>query len=110
MDFEDLISALMNPGEEGVPETIYDDLRGAYSGVSERANSADAKIAALTESNESLLSEIATLKAKNYDLLMSVSSDNSGDNIETDDDGEDDEPAGVDDLISYDDDDDKDDK
>ena len=109
MNFEDLISALMNPGEEGVPETIYDDLRGAYSGVSERANSADAKIAALTESNESLLSEIATLKAKNYDLLMSVSSDNSGDNIETDD-GEDDEPAGVDDLISYDDDDDKDDK
>lgn len=108
MDFEDMINALMNPGEEGVPETIYDDIRGAYSGVSERADSADAKIAELAEANESLLSEVASLKAKNYDLLMSVSSDNGETDVESADDADTaDDDGGVEDLIQYDDDDDK---
>ena len=74
MDFAELIAQLRNPGDDGLPDTIYDDLSASYqlavdggaAGISDR----DATIAALQ-------AEIASLKALNFDLLMG--SDNDGD-------------------------------
>lgn len=54
MDFEGLLQSLINPGEEGPSETIYDDLRAAYNTVKDKADSAGAKISELTDSNSAL--------------------------------------------------------
>lgn len=92
MDFESLISTLMSPPEDGLPDTIYDDLRATYADASGRADSAAAKIEALTAENTSMIEEISRLKAANYDLLTAVPSpDNtsSSDGDSSDDDSDD---------------------
>jgi hypothetical protein len=72
-DFEELLNALRNPGEEGPGETIYDDLNAAYN---DRVSAGDAKVAELSTANETSAAEIARLKAHNYDLLASVGKGN----------------------------------
>lgn len=66
MGFSELVAQLRDPGEGGLPETIYDDLVGEYemvtSGGAERAAALQAEITALQE-------QIASLKAMNFDLL-----------------------------------------
>lgn len=81
MDFEGLLQSLINPGEEGAPETIYDDLRAAYNTVKDKADSAGAKISELTDSNSALSKTVDGLKSKNYDLLEAIGAggDNAGD-------------------------------
>lgn len=81
MDFEGLLQSLINPGEEGQPETIYDDLRAAYNAVKDKADSAGAKISELTDSNSALSKTVDGLKSKNYDLLEAIGAggDNAGD-------------------------------
>lgn len=73
MTFDELVEALRNPGEDGVPDTIYDDLSSAYTGVVEGGAAA---LTAQTDANQSataeLVGEIARLKALNFDLLMSA--------------------------------------
>lgn len=69
MDFEELLSKLQNPGDDGLPETIYDDLRASHTGIVESSTAAlserDASIADLT-------SQVESLKAKNWDLYTQV--------------------------------------
>nr|DAV00905.1 MAG TPA: hypothetical protein [Caudoviricetes sp.] len=98
MDFEALINAVQNPGEGGVPPTIYDDIRATYQGVQDQFSSAQAKIGELTESNSTLAEQLNAMKAANYDLLTQVnaqsapekSEDNGGDSSDDSDDEEDD--------------------
>ena len=70
MDFEGLLQSLINPGEEGPSETIYDDLRAAYNTVKDKA-----------DSNSALSKTVDGLKSKNYDLLEAIGAggDNAGD-------------------------------
>jgi len=68
-DFEELLSKLRNPGDDGPGETIYDDLNAAYN---DRVSAGDAKVNELSTANETSQAEIARLKAHNYDLLSSV--------------------------------------
>lgn len=81
MDFEGLLQSLINPGEDGPSETIYDDLRAAYNTVRDKADSAGAKISELTDSNSALSKTVEGLKSKNYDLLEAIGAggDNAGD-------------------------------
>jgi hypothetical protein len=98
MDFEALINAVQNPGEGGVPPTIYDDIRATYQGVQDQFSSAQAKIGELTESNNTLADQLNAMKAANYDLLTQVnaqsspekSEDNEGGGSDDSDDEEDD--------------------
>ena len=66
MDVEDLLALLENPGENEIPPTIYDDLRGAFNGMNEGSA---AKVAELTATIEALTADNSRLKAHNYDLL-----------------------------------------
>ena len=95
MDFEALINAVQNPGEGGVPPTIYDDIRATYQGVQDQYSSAQAKIGELTESNTTLAEQLNAMKAANYDLLTQVNAqsapEKSGDNEGSDSDDSDDE-------------------
>ena len=111
MDLESIIGRLQAGGDE----TVYDDLSSLYSGVSERADSADAKIESLTAELTAANEAISTLKAHNYDLLMQIEKsaphDGDGDGeIDADGDGDEDDDAGdgpgIDELYADDDDDD----
>jgi hypothetical protein len=69
MGFEELIAMMRNPGEEGIPETIYDDLSASYTELSSTSS------AALEQANGTvaqLQAELTAAKAHNYDLLMQV--------------------------------------
>lgn len=95
MDLENIIGRLQAGGDE----TVYDDLNSLYSGVSERADSADAKIESLTAELTVANDTISALKAHNYDLLMQIEKsaprDGDGDGeIDADGDGEEDDDAG----------------
>lgn len=65
-----MVSALRNPGDEGVPDTIFDDLTNEFNATFEgyTANTAqkEAEIARLS-------GEVSRLKSANYDLLTRVS-------------------------------------
>ena len=69
-DFQGLVNSLRNPGDEGVPDTIYDDLTNVFNTTFEgyTANTAEkeAEIARLA-------GEVSRLKSANYDLLTKVS-------------------------------------
>lgn len=108
MDLESIIGRLRAGGDE----TVYDDLSSLYSGVSERADSADAKIESLTAELTAANEAISTLKAHNYDLLMQIEKstprDGDGDgDVDADGDGDEDEDdsdgPGIDELYSDDD-------
>lgn len=110
MDLESIIGRLQAGGDE----TVYDDLNSLYSGVSERADSADAKIESLTAELTAANDAISTLKAHNYDLLMQIEKstphDGDGDGeIDVDGDGDEDDSdgPGIDELYADDDDSDK---
>ena len=73
MTFEEILALMREPGEDGVPDTIYDDLTASYNTVVEGG------VAALTaqgdaheSANAELVAEIARLKALNFDLLMAA--------------------------------------
>ena len=115
MDFEALINAVQNPGEGGVPPTIYDDIRATYQGVQDQFSSAQAKIGELTESNSTLAEQLNAMKAANYDLLTQVNAQSAPEKTGEDagdssDDGEDDEDDGGIDAFFNKRDDDKEDK
>lgn len=108
MDLESIIGRLQAGGDE----TVYDDLSTFYSEVSERADSADAKIESLTAELTAANDAISTLKAHNYDLLMQIEKstprDGDGDgDVDADGDGDEDDDAGdgpgIDELYSDDD-------
>lgn len=100
MNFEDLINKMKEPGEDGIPETIYDDLTGLYAGATSLNDSSQAKIAELDATNAALLDQINKLKTHNYDLLMSVA-DKSNDAPVENDAPADDDNGTFDDAFDY---------
>lgn len=106
MGFDDLINLMMNPGDEGVPDTIYDDLRTSHGDeISQATDSASAKVAELMATIEELTGEINRLKVSNWELFEQIpkAGDAEPDNDNNDND-EDDEDPDLDDLLSEDDD------
>jgi len=81
LDFEQLVAMLRNPGEDGIPETIYDDLSASYT---DATSTRDAKITTSGEELAAAQAEILRLKSHNYDLLMATGIDNSDDSGEDD--------------------------
>lgn len=82
--FDELLETLQNPGEEGVPDTIYDDLRSAHTSTVEETQSiAQAKIDELNAGVESRDANIQQLKADNWDLFQQIPK--SGDSEPADD-------------------------
>lgn len=79
MTFDELINTLKSDNEK--PETIYDDLTGLYTQASEKADSADAKIAEMNSVIETLNTQISELKSKNYDLLTQVGESAKDDDV-----------------------------
>lgn len=82
MEFDELLALLRNPGEDGLPETIYDDLSSSHALAVEGGA---ALVAERDGTIESLMGEVNRLKALNFDLLMAASSDDgANDDAETD--------------------------
>lgn len=73
MDIDDLINLLQDPGDDGVPDTIYDDLRSAHTtAIDSATEGANAKISELTQTNDEANAEIERLKLKNWELFEQV--------------------------------------
>lgn len=76
MDFEELLEMLNNPGEDGPPEDIFDQLRGAHTGAlagkDEEINSGVEALAAVQAQVDSLSQQLLEVKAANFDSLMSA--------------------------------------
>jgi hypothetical protein len=98
MDFLDLINKLKEPGDDGVPDSIYDDLTARFTDLSQYKDSADSKVSELQAKLLDKESEISRLKSTNYDLLMQ-SGTTSGDDGTTDNGAEDGIPQGIDALF-----------
>lgn len=82
MDFHEMVRQLREAGEDGPPETIYDELSSAYTLLVEGSAS---KVAELQSEIENRETEISRLKGQNFDLLMAsgVSRDSDDENDET---------------------------
>lgn len=84
MDFNELVALLREPGEDGLPESIYDDLTSSYQlAVDGGAASVAERDASIAEKD----AEIARLKALNFDLLMAAgetTTTDDNDNAESD--------------------------
>ena len=103
MGFDDLINLMMNPGDEGVPDTIYDDLRASHGDeVAHATDSASAKVAELMATIEELTGEINRLKVSNWELFEQIPK--AGDDEPDNDNDEDEDDPDLDDLLSEDDD------
>ena len=87
MTFEELIALLRDPGEDGAPATIYDDLSSSYTAA---VDGGTAKVAEIEAVNTELLGEIARLKALNFDLLMAAGSETSSETESTETESDDD--------------------
>ena len=90
MTFDELLALLREPGEDGLPETIYDDLSASYTTV---VDGGAAALTAQQDVNEAataeLVAEIARLKALNFDLLMAAGTETeTKTETETESDGE----------------------
>lgn len=99
MAFSDLFGMLVEPGEDGIPDTLYDDLSQAHL---DEIGGRDAKIAEVTTQLEAANAEISRLKMQNYDLLMAIPVDgeDNGDSADDSDGGDSDESdGGVDSLF-----------
>lgn len=72
-DLEDLLAQLQNPGDDGVPDTIYDDIRATHTSALESTQStAQAKMDELNAALETVNGENARLKAANWDLFEQI--------------------------------------
>lgn len=101
MDIEELLGLLQNPGDDGVPDTIYDDLRTAHTTAIEdvRATSG-AKIAELEEAIAERDARIDKLMRDNWDLFEQIPK--AGDDDQPDSSPDvDDQAQTIDDLITY---------
>jgi len=73
MTFDELMALLRNPGEDGAPETIYDDLSSSYNmAVEGGASALSEQVVANETATAELVAEIARLKALNFDLLIAA--------------------------------------
>lgn len=100
--FDELIEASMNPGEGGIPDSIYDDLRLAHG--DELAIAVQERDGANTKVQE-LEGRISDLQSQLFDKTVSSAAepapgaDNGDQDGDGDDDDEDDRPKGIDSLF-----------
>lgn len=83
MNLEDLLAWLrerMEDGEYATAETFLKDMQKRGADFDEYRSSSEARMSEYAANEEAMKSEIQSLKARNYDLLMQVPADNSGDN------------------------------
>lgn len=83
MDIEELLEQLINPGEDGPPEGIFDQIRefhnGAIAGKDEEIASSTEALAGLQSQLDALSQELVEVKALNFDKLMAAGIDKDGD-------------------------------
>jgi hypothetical protein len=89
--FDELLGQLRNPGEDGIPEELFDQLAHTYQhDVSTR----EAKITQLSTAHENDQKEILGLKSLNFDLMQAQpDTSGSGQNPNLDNDGQ--RPRGI---------------
>lgn len=83
MNLEDLLAWLrerMEDGEYATAETFLKDMQNRGADFDEYRSSSEARMSEYAANEEAMKSEIQSLKARNYDLLMQVPADNSGEN------------------------------
>ena len=83
MNLEELLAWLrerMEDDEYATAETFLKDVQKRGEGFDEYRSSSEARMSEYAANEEAMKSEIQSLKARNYDLLMQVPADNSGDN------------------------------
>lgn len=83
MNLEELLAWLrehMEDDEYDTAETFLKDILKRGEGFDEYRSSSEARMSEYAANEEAMKSEIQSLKARNYDLLMQVPADNSGDN------------------------------
>ena len=83
MDLEDLLAWLrgrMEDGEYATAETFLTDMAKRGADADEYRSSAEARMSEYASNEEAMKADIQSLKARNYDLLMQIPADNSGDN------------------------------
>ena len=83
MNLEELLAWLrerMEDGEYATAETFLKDMQKQGTDFDEYRSSSEARMSEYAANEEAMKSEIQSLKARNYDLLMQVPADNSGDN------------------------------
>lgn len=93
MNLEDLLACLrerMEDGEYATAETFLTDMAKREADADEYRSSAEARMSEYASNEEAMKADIQSLKARNYDLLMQIPVDNSGDGVvveEVDEDG-----------------------
>ena len=83
MNLEDLLAWLrerMEDGEYATAETFLTDMAKRGADDDEYRSSAEARMSEYASNEEAMKADIQSLKARNYDLLMQIPADNSGDN------------------------------
>ena len=84
-DFHELVNRLRNPGDEEVPDTIFDDLTTTYDTAFEGWNST---VLSKDEEISRLTGEVSRLKSSNYDLLTKVSTGTDPTDVDDPDDAD----------------------
>lgn len=98
--FDELIELAQNPGENGIPDSIYDDLRTAYGDeMAEQSSLNEASTAKIQE----LEGRVSQLKAQNFDKMIASKAEpepggNNADGAD-DDDNDEGEGKGIDELF-----------
>lgn len=83
MNLEDLLACLrerMEDDEYATAETFLTDMHKRGADADEYRSSAEARMSEYASNEEAMKADIQSLKARNYDLLMQIPADNSGDN------------------------------
>ena len=82
MNLEDLLAWLrerMEDGEYATAETFLTDMSKRGADADEYRSSAEARMSEYASNEEAMKADIQSLKARNYDLLMQIPADDSGD-------------------------------
>lgn len=82
MELQDLLAWLrerMDDGEYATAETFLNDMAQKNADADEFRSSAEARMQEYADNEAAMKADIQSLKARNYDLLMQVPADNSGD-------------------------------
>lgn len=93
MNLEDMLAWLrerMEDDEYATAETFLTDMAKQGADADEYRSSAEARMSEYASNEEAMKADIQSLKARNYDLLMQIPVDNSGDGVvveNLDDDG-----------------------
>lgn len=103
MNLEDLLAWLherMEDGEYATAETFLTDMAKRGADADEYRSSAEARMSEYASNEEAMKDDIQSLKARNYDLLMQIPADNSGDGVVVEDVGDDGTVYHIDNLFT----------